>query len=308
MYSILGGDGRVYGPATPDEIRRWIREGRADSRTKVKLQHEANWRDLGSLEDFYPKSVSAASRQLVESGPSRIEIAVGLKPVACLATAWRAYQGDPWKITGVVVLGFLALLLMGLVPFAGAGVGLVLNGPVMGALYYFSRQSLLQRPSNLEGCFALMLDRFLPLFLAHLVSQVLASLPLVISLIPSLAMAIGLAPAGASGDGHPLITFLTLLPLGVGFLATLYLGLVWSMAVPLAACTSLDFWKAIKTSWRGVRSNFMAFLGLFLLLGLFNIVGFLFLIVGSFVTMPLTMLALMAAYNHVFQPGSATAR
>lgn len=305
---MIGGDGKIYGPATPDEIRRWIREGRADARTKVKHQDEENWRELGTVEDFFPRTKRVAALPLVESGPSTIEIATGLQSGACVGAAWRAYRQDPWKITGVVLVGFLSLLLIGLVPFAGAGVGLVLNGPVMGALYYFSRQTLLRQGASLERCIALILERFLPLFLAYLVSQLLASIPLVISLIPSLAMAIGFSSAGASGEGNPLITFLTLFPLGVGLLATLYLGLVWSMAVPLAACTSLDFWKAIKTSWRGVRANFTAFLGLFLLLGLLNIIGFLFLIVGSFVTMPLTMLALMAAYNHVFQPGTTAAR
>ena len=36
MYSIIGGDSKTYGPVTADEVHRWIREGRADERTKVK--------------------------------------------------------------------------------------------------------------------------------------------------------------------------------------------------------------------------------------------------------------------------------
>ena len=46
MYSIVGGDGKTYGPVSSAEIHRWIREGRADQSTKVKSEGAQNWEEL----------------------------------------------------------------------------------------------------------------------------------------------------------------------------------------------------------------------------------------------------------------------
>jgi uncharacterized membrane protein len=98
------------------------------------------------------------------------------------------------------------------------------------------------------------------------------------------------------------------LPLLGGFLAMLYLLILWSMAVPLAACSSMDFWEALKTSWHGVRANLLSYFGLLLLLGLLNLLGMMCLVVGLFVTIPVTLLATMAAYDHIFRPGTPDPR
>jgi uncharacterized membrane protein len=98
------------------------------------------------------------------------------------------------------------------------------------------------------------------------------------------------------------------LPLLGGFLAMLYLLILWSMAVPLAACSSMDFWEALKTSWHGVRANLLSYFGLLLLLGLLNLFGIMCLVVGLFVTIPVTLLATMAAYDHIFRPATPDPR
>ncbi len=84
-----------------------------------------------------------------------------------------------------------------------------------------------------------------------------------------------------------------------------YLLICWSFAVPIAACSSTDFWGALKLSWRGVRQNMGSYLGLLLVLGLFNFLGLLCLVIGLFVTVPVTFLATMSAYEQIFQ-GRAT--
>ena len=52
MYSIVGGDSKTYGPVSSDEVLRWIREGRADQKTKVKRDGSADWQELGSIPEF----------------------------------------------------------------------------------------------------------------------------------------------------------------------------------------------------------------------------------------------------------------
>jgi len=100
---------------------------------------------------------------------------------------------------------------------------------------------------------------------------------------------------------HPKLLWGMGLPLLSGFLAMMYLLICWSMAVPIAACSSTDFWSAMSLSWKGVRNNFWSYLILLLVLGGINILGALCLVVGLFVTIPLTLIATMVAYEQIFR-------
>jgi len=54
MFMIIGGDGKEYGPATPDQIRTWIKAGRANLETKAKALGSEEWRRLGDFAEFAP--------------------------------------------------------------------------------------------------------------------------------------------------------------------------------------------------------------------------------------------------------------
>jgi uncharacterized RDD family membrane protein YckC len=47
MFSILGGDGKEYGPVSVDQVKRWLAEGRANLDTQVRRVGEEPWRRLG---------------------------------------------------------------------------------------------------------------------------------------------------------------------------------------------------------------------------------------------------------------------
>ena len=38
MYRIIGADGREYGPIPAEQLRQWIREGRADAQTRARAE------------------------------------------------------------------------------------------------------------------------------------------------------------------------------------------------------------------------------------------------------------------------------
>lgn len=97
-------------------------------------------------------------------------------------------------------------------------------------------------------------------------------------------------------------------PLLAAFFAMLYFLINWSLAVPLAACGSMDFWLSMKTSWRAVAPHFWPYVGLLLLLGFLNLLGMLCLVIGLFVTVPLTLLATMAAYEQLLHSGTPDSR
>jgi TM2 domain-containing membrane protein YozV len=60
MFRIIGGDGRQYGPASEDQLRQWIAEGRVNAQTLVLSDGSAEWKTLAGLPDF-AAALSAAN-------------------------------------------------------------------------------------------------------------------------------------------------------------------------------------------------------------------------------------------------------
>jgi len=52
MFTILGSDGKEYGPISPEQLRQWIREGRAGGSTQVRCADDPHWASLHSLAEF----------------------------------------------------------------------------------------------------------------------------------------------------------------------------------------------------------------------------------------------------------------
>jgi len=53
-YQIIGHDGRTYGPATAEQVREWISQGRAIRQTPVLPAGATCWSVLGLLPEFAP--------------------------------------------------------------------------------------------------------------------------------------------------------------------------------------------------------------------------------------------------------------
>jgi hypothetical protein len=54
MYRIIGADGREYGPATADQVRGWITEGRVDAQTRILAEGTAQWKPITEHPEFAP--------------------------------------------------------------------------------------------------------------------------------------------------------------------------------------------------------------------------------------------------------------
>ncbi len=52
MYRIIGKDGQTYGPVTPQQLRIWIAENRANSQTLAQLEGTAEWKPLSLFPEF----------------------------------------------------------------------------------------------------------------------------------------------------------------------------------------------------------------------------------------------------------------
>jgi len=211
------------------------------------------------------------------------------------------YRQDPWRITGIIALVFITQFILNSIPVAGALLAFLLNGPILGGIYNFCHQVIHGRTRGVQDVMEIVKTRFLPCFLAITVSSLLAFGPFLLSLIPAAAL------FGASGvvmeeiTKHPNLILGMGLPLLAGFFGMMYFLICWSFAVPIAACGETDFWESLKLSWHGVRKNFWSYVGLLILLGGINFVGLLCLGVGLFITIPLTLLATMCAYDQIFR-------
>jgi len=64
MFSILGGDGKEYGPVPATRIQEWIAAGRANLQTKARRAGEAEWRTLGEFPEFGGAAVAAPVEDL----------------------------------------------------------------------------------------------------------------------------------------------------------------------------------------------------------------------------------------------------
>ena len=69
MFTIIGGDGKEYGPASVEQIRSWIAGGRANFDTRAKLAGTDDWRTLGDFPEFNP---AAGAPPLIPTLPANI--------------------------------------------------------------------------------------------------------------------------------------------------------------------------------------------------------------------------------------------
>ena len=100
-----------------------------------------------------------------------------------------------------------------------------------------------------------------------------------------------------------LVTFITGILTAVGIIFLVLPG-IWfviaaSLAIPLILFAGMDFWESIKTSIKIVNMKWFHFFVLLILLGIFNVVGVLFLVVGVLITFPVSYCVLYVLYKDV---------
>lgn len=85
MFTILGTDGKEYGPVSEAKIAEWIAGGRANLQTKARRGNETEWKTLGDFAEFNatlsPPAVAVAGAAMV---PASAAPAAGLE----LASRW----------------------------------------------------------------------------------------------------------------------------------------------------------------------------------------------------------------------------
>ncbi len=277
MYKIIGDDGRPYGPVTAEQLREYIAQRRANAQTMTQLEGATEWKPLSA----FPEFAEALAAQAPPTSPSPPPMAAGagaqglaaevinrgytLDIGSYLSRAWQLLQSDFWPIVGVNALLWLLVWAS-----SGTAVGLILIGPLMAGIYWYCLKRIRHQPADVQDAFGGFTIDFINTMLAGIITGLLISVGLALCIVPGI-----------------------------------FLWVAWAFALPLVIDKRLQFWDAMEVSRKVVTEHWWGFFGLGVVTFLINLVGFLFCVVGLFLTLPLTTLAWMYAYEDVF--GAKTA-
>jgi hypothetical protein len=284
MYIIIGADRKEYGPASAEQVREWIEEGRANGETRIREAESATWRNLSELPEFAP--ALAAKHAPDAPPPPRVAAAEAdalavqilardyqVKIGRCISRGWQLVQDHFWPAVGASALVTLVQVALGCVPILGPVAYLLLGGVLIGGLYYFFLKLARRRPAEIGDAFAGFRIAFVPLMLAGLVSHLLTAVGLVLCILPGI-----------------------------------YLGVAWAFTLLLVVDKGLEFWPAMELSRKVVTKHWWTVFGLLLVNFLILLAGVLACGVGVFVAVPVMCGSLVHAYEEIFaapaaQPG-----
>jgi hypothetical protein len=268
MYKIIGADGREYGPVTADQLRQWIRDGRANAQTKAQAEGATDWKTLAELPEFAdalgsarpttPPVVNAVDAEALAAQilarDYRIEIG------RCISRGWELVKNDFWMFVGASFIGGLIA--------SGAGIGplgLIIGGPMMGGLYALYLKKIRGQPATFGDAFIGFTAAFVPLMLTKIVATLLTVLGFVLCILPGI-----------------------------------YLLVAWVFAVPLVMDKRIDFWQAMELSRKVVSKHWWVMFGFLIVCALVMLLGVLVCCVGVLVATPVIQAALMYAYEDIF--------
>jgi hypothetical protein len=268
MYSIIGGDGKEYGPVSADQIREWMASGRANLATKVKLVGSDTWKAIAEV----PEIAGSAPAAGVIPVPVAAAAAGGradLDIMSCYGRSWDLLKANFWPLVGVnFLICVISSLLLGADRHGTFFLGGIFGKVFAGGLFYYFLLKIRGQPAAIGDAFAGFTRAFLNL--------------LVIGLLVPLIVAVG---------------FVCLIIPGI------YLLVAYSLSTPLTVDKRLGFWEAMETSRQVVTRNWWRMFGL-LLLGIpIMILGGLALGVGIFVAIPVCVGALAYAYEDLCNSG-----
>jgi hypothetical protein len=276
MFFLIGGDGREYGPYTADQIREWVAQGRANAQTRVRHDTGTNWQALGEFPEFASPGGPAGAAP--GAPPPLTPEVVAAEYLArggyvdvghCVSRGWILVRDNAALTIGGTTLVALVTFGISMLPVVGL-VALFVNPVLLGGLAYMFTRRIRGEAPTVGDAFCGFTLGFLQLGLAGLVSALLICIGLLLCLLPGI-----------------------------------YLGVGYTFALPLVIDKKLDFWAAMEVSRRVVHTHWWTMFGLLLVAFLINILGILACFIGWFVAAPISIAAVMYAYEDLFGPRSA---
>jgi hypothetical protein len=314
MFTIIGGDGKEYGPVTADQIRAWITAGRANLDTKAKPAGTEDWRRLGDFAEFGGTATSsppALPRSARVEGPvdakafadDLIARAAPLDVFGCIGRSFELWKSNFLRLVGVTLLILIIQAFSGMIPFVGALSSLLLNGVFYGGLYYYYLGLMRGEPRTVGDGFAGFSKALGPLVLATLLTTLLTLVVIIPFAIPFvIAFVKGAAAAQNSGIAPTMPGATAWIALCCGIVVMVYLSISWAFTFPLVIDRGLGSWTAMNVSLRVVSKQWFRVFAVAFLGGLLSMLGLVALFVGVFLTIPIVFGAILYAYEDLCNP------
>jgi hypothetical protein len=321
MFTILGADGKEYGPVAADLILQWIGAGRANLQTKARRDGEMEWKNLGDFAEFSatrpaPPPLAPAGAgpapAAAGAGPGRLqgsaaEIAAILAPQAgqfdlfsCLS---RSFQLWSLPLVGATLVSLIVQFCAGLIPILGFFSSLLLTGVFSGGLYYYYLGGIRGEGRQLGDIFAGFTKAFVPLMLATLILNLIILALAVLFFGPLMLVLIKAALVSQHAPMEmPEFSGAALAWMGTGFAVLLYLGLSWIFGYALVIDQGLGPWQALEVSRRVVSRRWFSLFFLMICAGIIGLLGLIGLGIGVIFTLPLAFGTLMYAYDDLCRP------
>ena len=107
MFTIIGGDGKEYGPISGEDLRKWIAEGRLNAQSQAKAEGDAAFRPLSAFPEFANAfgvgtagTIASIAPPTMQSGDGRESAlqavkgpAIALIIIASLGAAYYVFSG-----------------------------------------------------------------------------------------------------------------------------------------------------------------------------------------------------------------------
>jgi len=279
-YLMIGGDGREYGPVSGQQICDWIRQHRADARTRIRRMEGGDFTPLESWPEFAevlrevgqgktpPRPPSLDSAQAERWAEEIIGRGVQFSVGNCFGRAWRLYTAHFGILAGTTALALVLVSVLHSVPGAGSVVAIALGGTFIAGLGVVFLKTIRGQRAEVNDLFAGFNRGFVPLLVASTLVFIFVAAGLLLCLLPGI-----------------------------------YLAVAWLFVFPLIYERSLDFWPAMELSRRVVHERWWELFALVLGAGALVTVGLLLAVVGVFFTAPLAFGAIMYAYEDIFEGG-----
>ncbi len=274
MFTIIGGDGKEYGPVSVEQIRAWLAGGRANLDTKAKAVGTEEWRRLGDFPEFSgaaatppPPPVAGGAVDPKAYADDLIARASKLDIGSCISRGWALLKSDFWAIVGTTFVVVLAAGIAGAIPLLGILASLLLTGVFYGGLYFFYLKKIRGQPAEMGDAFSGFSLALGPLILASLVVSLLTMVGVLLLILPGI-----------------------------------YLAVAYSFTYLLVIDRKMDFWTAMEVSRRVITSQWWRMFGLIIVGGIIAALGVIGLIIGIFVTLPICIGAIVYAYETLCNP------
>ncbi len=319
MYKVIGADGNEYGPVSADQIRQWIAEHRLIAQSKVQAEGTTEWRALCEFPEF-ADVLTAQAQAPPPPGPTVgplsaefFERDYKLDIGACINGGFELLKNN-FALLVCAFLIYLAIEIgLGLVseiPYVGIVITLgsliFVDGPLLGGVGYVFIKAIRRHPTSASEVFAGFGPRYWQLCLGYIVPSILIGM----CLMPVVIVALFVFMPFEARNQEPGLVHIVMFvgTILVCLIPMIYLSVNWLFTLPLVIDRQLDFWSAMKASWKMVTKHWWHVFALSLLTWLIVIAGVLLCCVGVLVTAPIAIGAWLHAYETIFNPATAQAQ